>query len=620
MPSFTISVGQIIGNYRVVRLLGEGGMGAVYEAVHTTLNRRCAIKVLHPQFAGDPIVAARFLQEAKAANLVQHPGVVQIFEFGQFAEGPAYFVMEFLEGDTLSTRIRWASQQPAGRLGLPGLATCWAIAKVCSAVHKQGLVHRDLKPANIMIVPDPDVAGGERIKVLDFGIVKATQGGDEGQGPADIKTRTGSMMGTPQYMAPEQWRGYKNIDSKADVYALGIILYLVVSGRLPFDHDDLPVLGMMHCFNEPPLLTDLDPNLPSEVAELASRMLEKDPIKRPSMAEVTGALKHILGVMADGEHRPLSSVRAALHPPILGAKPGAKHAASEPVAHEGRDGAVAATTSTSGPTAGSPAEITQRGTSLDSDALLKKRAATTDLPEQPRDKSGSSMPADVQPLRNAPLRAPSPLTPKQVLSSTAPTLPPPHRRSWRILLLLALGLSAAVGAWRTCQKVRSPLSGMAEDLGSGADMATVKTSPAPEIADFAHQAPAPPDLAILPDFLASEPSDLGTAELPPDMARRNRLPPKSCVPNLPTESCVIGSNLTMNQRELIVKAFKRSAAKLCVGERLVLTGLPQAPRASTVPPSMERASGTTRALTLTLRGLLGSSDFPSQVEIQCSAQ
>ena len=623
MPS-SILVGQTIGSYRIVRPLGEGGMGAVYEAVHKTLNRRCAIKVLQSQYANDPVIAARFLQEAKAANLVQHPGIVQIFEFGQLADQTPYFVMEFLDGDTLSTRIRRAAQRSGGGgLGRSGLVTCWAIAKVCSVVHQQGLVHRDLKPANIMIVPDADIPGGERIKLLDFGIVKASQAGDEAQGSFDVKTRTGSVMGTPQYMAPEQWRGQKNIDGRTDVYALGVILYLTLTGRLPFDHDDLPVLGMMHCFNEPPLLTDLDPSLPLEVATLGIKMLQKDPGKRPAMSEVAGTLKNILGMMSETEQRPT--------------EPGASRARSEARAEpQTLDPALLKSSVSLSPKLSIPHspntpptadEGEPHDTNPDSaPQSAKKMAGLERSNAKPQRKSDeANIPLAPKQAGTAPLPAPPPVEIKKRSSPTAPTLRSAKRRSWQTLLLVALGLTSAVGVGIVIHNTRTPEPLASADLGGAPDLMT--TSPpsnsVPAVLPDLVTSPVPPDLAVPPDISEPEPPDLQPAEPQHDMAKNNKpFKPSSkpaCVPILPTEACITSSKLSISQRELIIKAFKRSGAKMCVGERLVLSGLPALPRVSVVPPSMDRAGVATRTLTLTLRGLLSGDEFPSQVELQCSA-
>jgi serine/threonine-protein kinase len=214
--------GQHIGPYRVLREIGQGGMGAVFEAVHTQIERKVAIKVLRAEFAQNQQLVARFFNEARAVNIVNHPSVVQISEFGQLPNGLAYIVMEYLAGEPLGARMK----RQGGRLSVPeALRLTRQIAAALAAAHAKGIVHRDLKPDNVMIVPDPEAPGGERAKVLDFGIAKVLASAQGHTGDAmeqSSQTRTGMMVGTPLYMAPEQCRGSGTIDDRADVYSLGV--------------------------------------------------------------------------------------------------------------------------------------------------------------------------------------------------------------------------------------------------------------------------------------------------------------------------------------------------------------------------------------------------------------
>src|ERR1041385_6396596 len=188
--------GTQVGAYRVLHRIGAGGMGSVWLAEHTMLGRRAAIKVLHSTFSRDPAIVTRFFNEARAATAIDDPGIVQIFDFGEHVDGSAYIVMELLEGETLEQRL-----SRLGRLGVrDALRIMRQIASSLGAAHQRGIVHRDLKPENIFIVRDPEVPGGERAKILDFGIAKLT-------GDSIVKTQTSSVMGTPIYMSPEQCRG-----------------------------------------------------------------------------------------------------------------------------------------------------------------------------------------------------------------------------------------------------------------------------------------------------------------------------------------------------------------------------------------------------------------------------
>jgi serine/threonine-protein kinase len=234
-----------IGPYRMLRRLGQGGMGAVYEAVHETIERRVAIKLLHPEYAQNPDVMARFFNEARAVNRIDHPGLVQVSDYGRLPDGVAYIVMEFLKGESLGSRIRNLD----GALPLAQtLQLARQIADALTAAHEKGIVHRDLKPDNVMIVPDAVAPGGERTKLLDFGIAKLAE---EAQ-PGRPRTRVDAVMGTPHYIAPEQCRKANAVDDKADVYSLGVMLYQMLCGRLPFDGEGAGEILAKHLYEQPP--------------------------------------------------------------------------------------------------------------------------------------------------------------------------------------------------------------------------------------------------------------------------------------------------------------------------------------------------------------------------------
>src|SRR5579862_704817 len=244
-------IGQQFGNYRVLSLLGEGGMGAVYLAEHPGIGRRVAVKVLHKQFSGDEQLLGRLLNEARAANAIRHPNIIEILDSGMREDGVPYLVMELLEGESLGQRIRRVGRLPIA----DALSFTLQTASALGAAHKKGIVHRDLKPDNLFVVGmSVDESGrvdadgpNERIKVLDFGIAKLQmpQPGDS------VKTRTGTLMGTPVYMSPEQCRGTKTVDHRSDVYSLGIIFYEMLTGTPPFVSDGFGELVNMH-LNVPP--------------------------------------------------------------------------------------------------------------------------------------------------------------------------------------------------------------------------------------------------------------------------------------------------------------------------------------------------------------------------------
>ena len=292
--------GQHIGPYRVLREIGRGGMGAVYEAIHTQIQRKVAIKILRSEFAQNQQLVARFVTEARAVNIVNHPSVVQISDCGQLPDGLAYIVMEYLEGESLGSRMK----RQGGRLTVPeALRLTRQIAAALAAAHTKGIIHRDLKPDNVMIVPDPEAPGGERAKVLDFGIAKVLASA-QGQGGDAIEqssqTRTGMMVGTPLYMAPEQCRGSGIIGDRADVYSLGVMLYRMLCGRPPFIGDGSGAVMAMHIYEPPPPLRQIEPAIPEDLAGLVHQLLVKDPAQRPSMAVVAEQLEQLKAIHTTG--------------------------------------------------------------------------------------------------------------------------------------------------------------------------------------------------------------------------------------------------------------------------------------------------------------------------------
>jgi serine/threonine protein kinase len=280
---------QTIGPYRVIREVGKGGMGAVYEAIHPQIERKVAIKVLHPEYAVNQQVVQRFFNEARAVNIVNHPSVVQISEFGQQPDGTAYIVMEFLEGESLGGRMK----RLGGKLSVADtLRLTRQVAAALAAAHAKNIVHRDLKPDNVMIVSDPEAPGGERAKILDFGIAKLASQTKDGEAAAS-QTSTGMMVGTPLYMSPEQCKGSGNITDKADVYSLGVMLYRMLTGRPPFLAEGSGAIMAMHIYEKPTAIRELDPSIPEDLATLIHALLAKDAAERPPMAQVVQVLEQL---------------------------------------------------------------------------------------------------------------------------------------------------------------------------------------------------------------------------------------------------------------------------------------------------------------------------------------
>ena len=280
-------IGTTIGPYRVVRKLGAGGMGSVFEAVHVTIERRVSIKVLHPEYAKNAEFAQRFFNEARAVNRADHPGLVQISDYGQLPDGTAYIVMELVKGETLGKRLtQLGGSMPVYDVLRIGLQ----IADSLAAAHAKNIVHRDIKPENVMIIADPQVPGGERTKLLDFGIAKL----DTSKDVAQLKTKTNTIMGTPIYMSPEQCRGSGGVDDRSDVYSLGVLFYNMLAGQPPFNGEGMGEILGKHMYEAPPPLDKLVLQLPPRLVALIHSMLHKDRYARPAMRHVVVELEALL--------------------------------------------------------------------------------------------------------------------------------------------------------------------------------------------------------------------------------------------------------------------------------------------------------------------------------------
>ena len=280
--------GATIGHYRILNKLGEGGMGAVYLGEHVLLGRRAAIKVLLPALSAEPSNIKRFFNEARAVSLLSDPGIVQVYDFGYHTDGSAFLVMEALDGEAMSQRLR--------RIRRFGLLDCLRLVQlICSALevaHDKRIVHRDLKPGNIFLVPGAGAGAGagasdgERVKVLDFGIAKLSA-----DGCARPMTRVGALLGTPAYMSPEQCRGTTDIDLRSDVYAIGCVMFVMLTGGPPFRSKLPGELIAAHLKEAPPLARTRLAGLPLVIDDILQRCLKKAPAERfPSMTALGDAI------------------------------------------------------------------------------------------------------------------------------------------------------------------------------------------------------------------------------------------------------------------------------------------------------------------------------------------
>jgi serine/threonine protein kinase len=267
-------LGSTLGKYRLVSKLGEGGMGTVYLAEHSLLGSLAAIKVLLPQHVADANVVQRFFNEARAASAIKHMGIVDIFDVGRLHDGTSFIVMELLRGETLAQRLR------RGGLTLTQVVSVVAqMASTLGAAHAAHVVHRDLKPENIFLIEDRGAPAGLRVKLLDFGVAKLT-----GNHDPHLRTQIGIVLGTPDYMSPEQVRGDGAVDYRADLYALGCLMFRLLVGRPPFTGEIADVMRA-HVLEPAPSLRAVDPRLPAELDEIVQRLLAKDPMARPQRAE-----------------------------------------------------------------------------------------------------------------------------------------------------------------------------------------------------------------------------------------------------------------------------------------------------------------------------------------------
>jgi serine/threonine-protein kinase len=266
------------GEYRLLRKLGEGGFGAVYEAEHPLLKRRAAVKVLHRVADRDSDAVLRFISEAQAVNQIRTRHIIDVFSFGQLSDGRHFYVMDLLDGEPLD---RWLKHE--GRLEpATALQLLTPIADALDLVHRAGIVHRDLKPQNIFLAWD---ANGDTLpKLLDFGMAKLL-------GESPVHTVSGTPIGTPLYMSPEQARGEK-VDHRSDVYALGVLCYEMLTGQLPFVGDTTVAVLMAHIIQAPPRASEACPAVSPLLDAPLLRMLDKDPLQRPASAgEAVAALR-----------------------------------------------------------------------------------------------------------------------------------------------------------------------------------------------------------------------------------------------------------------------------------------------------------------------------------------
>ena len=333
-----LEIGQKVGEYEIQKKIGQGGFGAVFKATHPLIGKDVAIKVLSRKFSSDPEMVSRFIAEARAVNQIRNRHIIDIFGFGQLADGRAYYVMEYLEGEPLDALT------DRGRVGLPtALPILTSLAKALDAAHAKGIAHRDLKAENVFLMRDPD--GGMFPKLLDFGIAKLL-GSDE---TLKHKTRTGAPIGTPYYRSPEQCRG-RDVDQRTDIYAFGVLCYLMLTGSYPHDGDDYMDILMKQIQEDPALPSQVADDLPAGIDDAIMWMMAKDPGGASAESDDRGARARRRGAGGGhhGDDRPAqrgvrraieSAGVASLHDAAAGEPAALRDAAARE--HESRELAAA---------------------------------------------------------------------------------------------------------------------------------------------------------------------------------------------------------------------------------------------------------------------------------------
>lgn len=330
-----VALSQLLdGKYRLGRLLGEGGMGAVYEAEHTGLGTRVAVKLLNENFVADPRAIARFRREARAAAAIRHENIVSVYDTGTTAEGVPFLVMELLDGESLSAFLRRERAMPPT---VAAAVACQLLAGLAAA-HASGVIHRDLKPGNVLLAHMPN--GTRVVKILDFGISKF-----HSDGVAADLTATGAVVGTPRFMAPEQARGEADIDARADLYAVGVLLYRMVTGRLPFGGSNQQEVLAAILGGSPVAPRQLRPSLSPELERVILKSLAVDRAQRYQTAgELLADLQRAVPEVAAGDpieitlpsssdaHEP--AMRSASIPSLIAVEPAPITPSERPIARQ----------------------------------------------------------------------------------------------------------------------------------------------------------------------------------------------------------------------------------------------------------------------------------------------
>jgi serine/threonine-protein kinase len=426
-----------VGKYVVERKLGEGGFGAVFVARDAALDRPVALKVLHPRHSANADLLGRFLQEARAAARIAHPSIVTVYECGQLTglgpplDGAAFIAMELLAGHTIGERARATGRLPVAAAIELGRQTAAALG----AAHAAGVVHRDLKPDNLFVTPDPLLPGGERVKVLDFGIAKLGQVSATRDSGSELHTAPMVVFGTPRYMSPEQCKSTADVDHRADIYSLGCILFELVTARPVFEGEPGELLAK-HQLMAAPRASSVVAGVPVGLDDAIAAMLAKDPAARPqTMADVQRALERGAATLANAPATTLgiaAGESTALEPPPRPRRSG-RIAVVGVVAASGAAVAIwlAATGGGGGARDDHAAAAPPPATAAVIDAAVAPVAPPDATPAAiapaPVDAGSRAAPADAPAGHRSPTPPPPPPAPRDAapLDATAVVAPPP---------------------------------------------------------------------------------------------------------------------------------------------------------------------------------------------------
>jgi serine/threonine protein kinase len=479
-----IAAGQSIGSYRILQKIGTGGMGAVYLAEHPLIGKKVALKVIHRELAGNKEVVQRFFQEAKAVTKIGNEHIVEIHDFGQTPEGDHFYIMEYLEGQTLAAVLaneRVLDVMRALHIGAQ-------IAAALAAAHAAGVIHRDLKPDNVMLtmrLGDPNF-----VVLLDFGLAKMFAG------QSAVKTAAGVLLGTPQYMSPEACESKGNLDQRTDIYALGILLFQMMTGMLPFDGETMGEVLVKQVTQLPPPPRGYNPRIPPSVEQIVLRCLAKSVDARfPTMLALREALLDPEAYLRNSP--PISPARSlAPGEAKVDAKTVMAYAAQEQRARSASAEQRTRIGMSTGPNAAMPLPAPPPSLSGNADAKTMIGDSDMAMPRPKPPPQAPEMIAPAQPKMNT-MRIATPLG----YSSRPP------RKMWPIVLVLALLLGLGGGAFAVAwfgKKETAPAA-----AASDAPPAPTMKSPAvdqqgrPDAAVVQAQPPPPPPPK--PDAAAAAP-------------------------------------------------------------------------------------------------------------------